>query len=111
MREINEYIVNCKADIQRRNGGVTEQRSYKDITNEHNPLELGPPQSRLVRAVSKPSTLHAVVVFVVGSGHTGLVGLEGFATTALFADPWEIFSIPFPRDETCAELGREIVHG
>lgn len=85
--------------------------SHHDIASEHNPLELCPSESRLLHAVSKPSALHAIVVFIVGARHTRLVRLEGLATTTLFVHSRQLFSVSFPRDEACAEFGWEVVHG
>ena len=84
MRETREYIVNCKAGAQQRNGEVDERGAHQYISNEHDPLELGPPESGLLRVASEPTTLYAVVVFVVSAGHTSFVCLKGFTTTSLF---------------------------
>ena len=111
IRETREYIVSCRANVQWRNGKPGEKRMHQDISNEHNPLELGPAESGFFRVVSEPATLHPVIVFVVGTGHPGLVRLEGFAPTALLAHSRELFPISFPGDETCAELGGEVVYG
>ena len=61
--------------------------THKDVGDEHDPLEPGPSEGGLLRTMPEPSTLHAVVVFIIGAGHTGLIDLEGFAATTLFGHP------------------------
>ena len=90
---------------------MDESWPHEDISNEHNPLELGPSEGGLLRTMPEPGTLHTIVIIVVGAGHARFVGLKGLTTAALFAHPREGFSISFPRDEACTELGRKIVHG
>ena len=63
---------------------VDESGSHKDISNEHNPLELGPSEGGLLRTMPEPGTLHTVVVIVVGAGHARFVGLKGLTTATLF---------------------------
>lgn len=90
-REQAENEGNQGVDRQLQNGCSAAERegdeswSHKNISNEHNPLELGPSESGLLRTVPEPGTLHTVVVFVVGTRHTRFVGFEGFTATTLFA--------------------------
>ena len=90
-------------------GGIEWTR--KDISDEHNPFESCPSENRLLRIGSEPSDLHTIVVFVVDTGHKGLVRFESFTATALLGHlrDRKLFSISSPRNKTGAKLCGEVI--
>ena len=112
IRATMEYIVNCEV-FSSGTERPDEKRTHQSVGDKHDPFEPRPSENRLLRIGSKPSALHAVVVFVMGAGHAGLVGFEGFATTALLrhSRDQKLFSVSSPGDKSSAKLRREIVDG